>query len=104
MADLSRVSIGDFSLQDSVHLNDLNSEYWQDHLMPMVAAIRHLPRLDVTLEEAVKLYHGQPVLTLDQRKDGEVVQAFDINSRFVGIAVFDADHYQAKKIFYEPDP
>ena len=103
LAELSRVSIGDFTIQESVHLNDLNSENWQDHLMPMVAAIHHLPRLDVTLEEAVKLYHGQPVLTSDQRNNGEVVQAFDIKSRFVGIAVFDVDHYQAKKIFYEPD-
>lgn len=104
LAELNRVSIGDFLLQESVPLHELNRENWPDHLLPMEVAVGHLPRVDVPVKEAVKLYHGQPVQTPDQRKDGDLVQVFDNQSRFVGIVAFDDDHYQAKKIFYEPEP
>ncbi len=103
LSELRRISIGDFSREDSVSLNTLNRENWPDHMMPMEVAVRHLPRVDVPVEQAIKLYHGQPVPSPTEWKDGDLLRVYDDQSRFVGIATFDMGHFRAKKIFYEPD-
>lgn len=103
LCELRRISIGEFFQGDSVPLNTLNRENWPDHLLPMEVAVRHLPRVDVPVEQAIKLYHGQPLPSPSEWKDGDLFRVYDDNSQFVGIATFDMGYYRAKKIFYEPD-
>lgn len=103
LSELRRISIGDFSQEDAVSLNTLNHENWPDHIMPMEIAVRHLPRVDVPVEQAIKLYHGQLLPSPTEWKDGDLLRLYDDQSRFVGIVTFDTGHYRAKKIFYKPD-
>ena len=100
LAALHRVSVGDFSDQDSVPLAKLNRGNWESYLMEMDVAVKHLPRLDVPVEMAIKLHHGQPVPATGDREDANLVRVYDANSKFVGIAVLDGDMWRARKILY----
>jgi tRNA pseudouridine55 synthase len=103
IARLHRVSIGEFSDNESVPLDGLNRENWQKYLMNMDVTVKHLPRIDVPVELAIKLSHGQSVPANDGGEETNLVRAYDDEGSFVGIAVLDGDRWRAKKIFYQPD-
>jgi tRNA pseudouridine55 synthase len=102
LAELRRMSIGDFGQEDALILDSLNRDNWTEYILPKEAAVRHLPRVELPVEGAIKLYHGQTVPTPTIWGDGEVLRAYDDQSRFVGIVTFETGHYKARKILYEP--
>ncbi len=102
ISELRRMAIGSFTQETSLSLKSLNHENWSEQLLPMDVAVNHLPHVTLTVEEATMLFHGQPVLSSMQWKEGDLLRIYDDESQFVGLATFGSGQYQAKKIFYNP--
>lgn len=89
---LRRTRIGHFSTDNSVTL-DASSSVASEHLLPLLAAVEHLPRFVANETEIDVLRHGQPVQLpdgLEQERKGEIV-AVDGQGRFIGIGKFESD-------------
>jgi tRNA pseudouridine55 synthase len=67
MAYLQRTGIGDFRIDDAITIDRLRDEPLQPLLMPAIAAVRHLPRLEIDAEQSVRLGHG---LSIDGEPTG----------------------------------
>jgi tRNA pseudouridine55 synthase len=98
---LRRLSIGEFSVSESVTLPALDRENWKQHLMPLDAAVNHLPRIDLSVEQAMQLQHGQSVPAQLSPDNADLARAYDKNGRFVGIVALENDRWRARKIFYQ---
>lgn len=61
MAALVRRSIGGFSLEKSASIEEIASRPLADLLLPPAAAVAHLPRHPITLEEHALLTRGMPL-------------------------------------------
>jgi tRNA pseudouridine55 synthase len=102
LAVLRRMAVGNFSIEEASLLSDLDSENWQEFLEPLDMAIAHLQRLNLTNEEAEKLFHGQPVACRPGQPEDLLVRAYDESGQFVGVLIKPDGQWQAKKIFYQP--
>ena len=100
---LRRTAVGDFNVENAIPLAELSQDNWLDYLQPDDAAVGHLPRLLLTADEAMRLYHGQTVPRQAGQPDASVVRAYDSEGRFVGIVTSEQAHWQARKIFYRPE-
>ena len=58
MSFLSRIGVGPFLLQNSVSIETLRKDELEPHLLPVSLAVGHLPRVQVTNEDATRLGHG----------------------------------------------
>lgn len=99
---LRRTAVGSFTLDDATALNDLTPQNWQKHLRPSDCAVSHLARLELTVEEAVTLFHGQSVDVRPGQTSDSPARAYDEVGRFVGIVTADAARWRGRKIFYQP--
>ena len=71
LAELRRVSAGQFSLEDAVGLDGLSRDSAIEKMGPMVRAISHLPTLELSVDDVDKIKHGMKV---SASKDFEGVQ------------------------------
>ena len=101
LAGLRRLSVGSFELDDAVPLEALTSENIGEHLQPAERAVAHLPRLELSQEEAQRLAQGQRVNWRKGQPDEELVRAFDSDGHFVGVVSSANGVWQPRKIFYE---
>jgi len=58
MSELLRTSIGGFRVEEAVDPGSLTSQNWTDYLLPPLAAVGSLPRVEVSAEEIAKLRQG----------------------------------------------
>ncbi|UCG25655.1 MAG: tRNA pseudouridine(55) synthase TruB [Chloroflexota bacterium] len=102
LADLRRTEVGSFTLDDAIALDELSPQDWQEHMRPSDSAVSHMARLELTLDEAVTLYHGQSVEVRPGQTNHSPARAYDEAGRFVGIVTAEAARWRARKIFYQP--
>ncbi|MFK4760649.1 tRNA pseudouridine(55) synthase TruB [Microbacterium sp. ZW T5_45] len=79
---LRRTHVGDFDVADAVSVDSLDGAV---PASPAAAAVRVLPRLDVTAEEARDLRHGKRLSGAAARVDGALAAAIDDDGDLVGI-------------------
>jgi len=101
LAGLRRTGVGLLSLQEAAPLQNLTADTLADHVQAMDKVVAHMPRLNLSRDEAVNLSHGQRVDVADGELDGELLRAYDDRGEFVGIVSRDQDKWRAKKILYE---
>jgi tRNA pseudouridine55 synthase len=102
LAGLQRTTVGPFTLEDAVPLDEMKSEAWRQYLQPSDSAVGHLARLELTEDEALDLYHGKTVPGRSGQTAESPVRAYDEAGLFVGVVVADEANWRAKKIFYQP--
>ena len=71
MSALVRTFIGGFRLDESVNPRQLTRENWQSRLHPPLRAVEHLPRVQLSAEEVVRVRNG---LTIEVQGSGFRVQ------------------------------
>jgi tRNA pseudouridine55 synthase len=101
LAALRRLSVGSFTLENAVPLEELTPENVESHIQPPQGAVAHLPRLELREEEAQRLAQGQRVAWRMGQPDAELVRAFDGSGQFVGVVAEAGGEWQPRKIFYE---
>jgi tRNA pseudouridine55 synthase len=57
---LRRTAVGPFQVEDAVSMDDL-PRATAAHLLPPLAAVSHLPRLDLAPDDRTRVTHGQPL-------------------------------------------
>lgn len=99
---LRRTAIGSFLVEEAVSLQALDKENLPKHLLPAEVAVRHLPRLSLTREDAVDLYHGRIIARHADQPEASLVSAFDNAGQFVGLVKSADEFWHPHKIFYRP--
>ncbi|MGD9644916.1 MAG: tRNA pseudouridine(55) synthase TruB [Pirellulales bacterium] len=61
MSALVRTAIGDFKLADACALEDLDAATLAERLLPMRAAVPHLPEVQLSDEEQTRIVRGQTI-------------------------------------------
>lgn len=97
---LRRTAIGDFAANTAVSLADLAPENVAAHLLPLDTAVSHLPRLDLTTEEALDLLNGKQIPCQTTDDENRLVRLYNADARFIGLAEAVEAHWQAKKMFH----
>jgi tRNA pseudouridine55 synthase len=97
---LHRTSIGPFKADDSVPLDELSKANWRDFLQPTDTAVAHLPRLDLSASESIKLRQGQKLAYRCGQPENDIVRVYDSHGRFIGIAVAQGEQWQPRKILF----
>ena len=112
LAGLRRTAVGSFTAEDAAPLDALGDGKWQEHLQAADAAVQHLPRLDVSEEEAESLAQGQwlpqraeepaevPGEVPAEVPEAELVRAYDRAGRFVGVVAAEKEQWRPRKILY----
>lgn len=98
VAALRRTAVGDFTLAEAIALDELTADNCQLYLHPPEMAVRHLPRLDVDVEEARRLALGQRLPADPSRLDAPLGSIYDPDGRFVGVVAVVEDVWQPKKV------
>jgi len=88
LAELARLAVGGFRLEEAISLEALLSEgasdAWKRHLLPMRAALGHMPGVRVDGETARRISFGQPV-PLEQGEGPELCYAYDDGEQLLAI-------------------
>ncbi len=99
LAALRREAVGPFSLAEALTLPQLEA-YETDArdavLLPPDALIETLPRLDLDIESAWQIQHGQAIWRSGLHV-GDLLRLYDHDGRFTGVAEVDSDGKVAPK-------
>ncbi len=93
LAALRREGVGPFDVRDSISLPELeglSTEQRDGLLRPPDCLLPHLSRLDLDLESAWQLCHGQAIWRTGLRV-GEVMRVYGPDGRLLGVAEVDAE-------------
>ena len=85
MSSLTRTAIGRFTLDEAADPASLSKDSWARHLLPPVAAVQTLPRIDLTVEEMVEIRHGRTIPRRD-RLQADESQTLDRTQKHAAIA------------------
>ncbi len=82
--ELTRLSVGPFSLRDAVSLEEfLSSEEPWEYVLPLEEAFSFLPKVSLDFFNGKKILNGNPVLLKDKTEEGSVT--IYIDDTFVGV-------------------
>lgn len=98
ITQLRRTAVGSFTVETAVPLDHLTPDNLPTHLLPPDAAVQHLPRLDVTAEEALALQQGKQIGSQPTPSNTPLARAYDENGRFLGILTAGENGWQPHKI------
>jgi len=98
---LRRTAVGHFTLAQAVHLDTLTADNLAGYLLPPEAAVAHLPRLDVSESEAMRLSLGQRLPAPVDTPAGNVA-AFGPGKRFLGVVEVDGELIRPRKMLTAP--
>jgi tRNA pseudouridine55 synthase len=94
LAALRRTRAGEFGLEHALTLEGLEkaSEVGGEFLVPLEAALPHLPAVHLTAEDARRARHGAAVGARDAAglEEGRHVRVYDEGGALVAIGVYDA--------------
>lgn len=89
LSALRRTAVGRFTVENAATLERLAEPgALAAAMQPADAAVAHLPRVDVSESDAVRLLHGQ-FIAASALEDSDVGRAYDPDDRFLGIVVCD---------------
>ena len=93
MSALERTAIGDFTVENSVELDALNSETLAGNLQPAQKAVIDLPRYQMTAEERAKIITGCsipiPATLTELSSDSEWVAIIDTTGELAALCIPD---------------
>jgi tRNA pseudouridine55 synthase len=95
---LRRTAVGDFDLATAVPLAELTTATLSQQLLPQDTAVKHLPRLDLTEAEAIRLHQGQSVARQLGQPVAPLVRVYTDQNGFIGIARAHLANWQAHKM------
>lgn len=101
---LRRLRVGEFSAESALPLDQLTPDNLSRHLLPLDAAVRHLPPLIVTPAAAHALYQGQPIPAPDDQFAGPLARAYTPAAAFIGVIARQPERWQPHKIFKDTPP
>jgi tRNA pseudouridine55 synthase len=94
LAALRRTRAGEFGLERALTLESLEKvlEDGREFLIPLEAALPHLPAVHLTAEDARRARHGAAVRARDAEglEDGRHVRVYDEGGALVAVGVYDA--------------
>jgi tRNA pseudouridine55 synthase len=96
---LRRTSVGDFSLDHSIPLDELRNGEWTRHLLPSDSAVQHLPRMELSHEEAQRVQVGQRLERRDDHPDAPLVRVYEPGGQFLGLVRTRENSWQPHKVF-----
>ena len=96
MSALERIAIGRFRKEDALKPHDLKRDNWQRFLLPPLAAVEDLPRVQLSAAEVTRIQNGLTVerkslAVLHEESPAEIV-AVDPTGELVGILTQDANN------------
>ena len=97
---LRRNSIGPFDVDDAVSLGEVSKANWREFLQPTDMAVAHLPRLDLSASESIKLNQGQQLARRRGQPENGIVRVYGSDGRFIGIAIAQGEQWQPRKILF----
>jgi tRNA pseudouridine55 synthase len=97
---LRRTAVGAFTLDNACPLAELTLENLPQRLLPSETAVAHLPRLVLPMTEAVRLTQGQRLIRQPEQPDAPLVQVYDEQGGFIGVAQAKDDIWQPQKIMH----
>lgn len=95
---LRRLAVGEFDVESAVPLDQLTAENWQRYLLAGEAAVAHLPRLHLTMEESGQLQQGKRLPQRPEQPRTELVAVYDEAGMFIGVATAGRGYWQPRKI------
>jgi tRNA pseudouridine55 synthase len=104
LSELTRLASGKWRLEDAITLDDLQRQVeagdWVHLLHPLDAALQDFDRVDLTVDLAQQVIHGQAVL-LDGRPQTSLVRAYAPDGNLVALLQPSrrAGLWQPKKVF-----
>ncbi len=94
LSALRRTRAGEFGLERAITLEELQRlvEEEREFLVPLEAALPHLPAAHLTAEESRRARHGAAVSARDPKglEDGGHVRVYDEGGALVAVGVYDA--------------
>jgi tRNA pseudouridine55 synthase len=92
LSALRRTRAGEFRISQALDLEELRqrAEAGREFLLPLEAALPHLPSAHLRAEEARRVRHGAAVPSPLVQGDGAHVRVFDEGGALVAVAVYDA--------------
>jgi tRNA pseudouridine55 synthase len=104
MSALERTSIGRFQIGESLDPRQLSPDTWSNHLHPPIVAVEHLPRVQLSADQFLRLRNGLPIAIEHAADAAETdpgineVAALDQERRLVAIlAARDADQWRVQR-------
>lgn len=97
---LRRTAVGAFTLDSACSLDELTPENLPQRLLPSETAVAHLPRLVLPMTEAARLTQGQRLIRQPEQPDAPLVQVYDEQGGFIGVAQARDDIWQPQKIMH----
>ena len=84
MSALERTAIGGFLIQDACTLEQLTARRWRPICLPATRAVEHLPRLQLTAQQAEEIAHGRVIPGIAPG-DAPLVVAVDAAGTMLGL-------------------
>ncbi len=94
---LHRTQAGDFDIKDSVELDDVTEENWQEYLLPVQAGVSHMEVFKADEDTAQKVSRGIKVPVADKLAEGPIA-IFGPKAELLAIGEFDPDKKLLKPI------
>jgi tRNA pseudouridine55 synthase len=85
MSGLTRTAVGDFALENSLDADSLSDHNWRQHLIPPLAAVPSLPRVELTEEEVARIRTGLSIRREVGTGDSTEQAAIDASGRLIAI-------------------
>jgi tRNA pseudouridine55 synthase len=107
LSELTRLSSGKWRLEDTITLDDLQREVeagdWVHLLHPLDAALQDFDRVDLSVDLAQQVIHGQAIL-LDGRPQTSLVRAYASDGNLLALLQPSRKpgYWQPKKVFAKP--
>lgn len=109
MTDLVRTAIGEFSLENALHLEALSLESIEASLIPPGEAVRHLPRGSCDDSQKTNILNGRkfeshtPIAADSLTQDNRLVAVYDGEETLVCLAEWDSasNLLQPRQVFLE---
>lgn len=101
---LRRTAIGSFVVEEAVSLEALDEEKLTKQLLPAEAAVRHLPSLALSSDDAADLYYGRAIPRRADQPPASLASAFDSAGQFVGLVKSGEELWYPHKILYRLAP
>ncbi len=89
MSALTRTAIGDFCVGEGLDIEQLSSELIETNLIPPLAAVAHLPRLELSDSQLIEIRHGRRIPThelgLTPNSPTELLAAVDSRGQLLAL-------------------
>ena len=98
MSYLIRTKVGPFNIDNSVFLNDLSEENYQNNLFPIDSVLYQFPKINLTETDVNKIKNGVSV-TIKEVFDEDTVRVYDDKDNFIAMCTYNNGKLKPHKVF-----